>query len=204
MNRLKCPECGLVNFGSAFECKRCHFRFSERQTRARIFPQPAAPVFTVLDQLAPEQTADDSALQKSGAAHEPTAPFAPLPEYFDGEAASFTLDMILFAVTVGLSILFFVYQLHQYYSLYGGAEWKALTDPKNMVYVPFLEPFFYLEWIIKLLAIFASALLIIPFLRKSYAFLKVGSRLSDRQLHLHPGGWLGHTGDGVGSKDETS
>ena len=80
--------------------------------------------------------------------------------------------MILFAVTIGLLVLLLAYQLQQYYSLYGGAEWKALTDSKNVVYVPFLEYNFYFEWIIKALAIVASVLLIVPFLRKSYAFLR--------------------------------
>lgn len=27
MNSIKCPECGLVNFATASECKRCHLSF---------------------------------------------------------------------------------------------------------------------------------------------------------------------------------
>jgi uncharacterized OB-fold protein len=27
MNSIRCPECGLVNFASATECKRCHLSF---------------------------------------------------------------------------------------------------------------------------------------------------------------------------------
>ena len=33
MSTTKCPECGLVNFASAAECKRCHFKFNESKPR---------------------------------------------------------------------------------------------------------------------------------------------------------------------------
>ena len=172
MNRLKCPECGLVNFGSAFECKRCHRKFSESWPQADKPSTPAPPVTTVLKQRAPKRMAEVSVAQKPGAANEPTGTLPPLPEYFVDEPAPYTFDMILFTVTVGLLILLLVYQLRQCYSFYGGEEWKALTDPKNMVYFPFFEYNFYFEWLIKLLAIVASAMLIVPFLRKAYAFLR--------------------------------
>jgi hypothetical protein len=31
MNSIKCPECGLVNFATASECKRCHLSFFSEQ-----------------------------------------------------------------------------------------------------------------------------------------------------------------------------
>ena len=31
MNSIKCPECGLVNFATASECKRCHMSFVSEQ-----------------------------------------------------------------------------------------------------------------------------------------------------------------------------
>jgi len=31
MNSIKCPECGLVNFATASECKRCHMSFAPAQ-----------------------------------------------------------------------------------------------------------------------------------------------------------------------------
>lgn len=31
MNSIKCPECGLVNFSTASECKRCHLSFVSEQ-----------------------------------------------------------------------------------------------------------------------------------------------------------------------------
>ena len=31
MNSIKCPECGLVNFSTASECKRCHLSFVSDQ-----------------------------------------------------------------------------------------------------------------------------------------------------------------------------
>ena len=31
MNSIKCPDCGLVNFATASECKRCHMSFVSEQ-----------------------------------------------------------------------------------------------------------------------------------------------------------------------------
>ena len=31
MNSIKCPDCGLVNFATASECKRCHLSFVSEQ-----------------------------------------------------------------------------------------------------------------------------------------------------------------------------
>jgi hypothetical protein len=34
MNSIKCPECGLVNFATASECKRCHLSFESEPAPA--------------------------------------------------------------------------------------------------------------------------------------------------------------------------
>lgn len=41
MNSIKCPECGLVNFSTAPECKRCHLSF-ESQSSADVYPDSAS------------------------------------------------------------------------------------------------------------------------------------------------------------------
>ncbi len=171
ISRLKCPECGLVNFASATECKRCHSKFGVPKPQADIPSKPVAAI-SIPDQLAPELTTEDPALQEPGAENEPAGTFAPLPEYFDAEPAPYTIGMILFAVTVGVSMLLLAYQLKQYSSFYGGEEWKALVNPTNRLYLPSLEFLFFFGWLVKVLAIFASLLLIFFFLLKSYAFLK--------------------------------
>ncbi len=38
MNKIKCSNCGLVNFSNAFECKRCHTTLSQ-SSQNRTFPQ---------------------------------------------------------------------------------------------------------------------------------------------------------------------
>jgi uncharacterized OB-fold protein len=171
VSRLKCPECGLVNFPTATECKRCHARFTgpEPETEKQSSSATAA---TVLDIPAPALAAAESAGQKPDAADEPALLLAPLPEYFRDEPSRFTVGMILFAVNLCLALILLVYQLHQYYRLYGGEEWKAFTNLTSGVYVSILEPVYYLGWLVKVLAICASVSLIIPFLRKSYAFLR--------------------------------
>lgn len=171
VNRRKCPECGLVNFASAAECKRCHSRFSGPEPEKEKLSR-SATVSTVPDLPAAALGTEESTGQKPDAADEPAKPLAPLPEYFRDEPAPFTVVMILFAVNLCLSILLLVYQLHQYYRLYGGEEWKAFTNLMSGAYVTNLEPLFYLGWLVKVLAICASVSLIIPFLRKSYTFLR--------------------------------
>jgi hypothetical protein len=171
VSRLKCPECGLVNFTSAAACKRCDFKFSGPEPETDKLSRPAT-VSTVPALSAPALAVEESAGQKPDAADESATRLAPLPEYFRDEPARFTVGMILFGINLCLSILLLVYQLHQYYKLYGGEEWKALTNLRSGDYVSILEPLYYLGWLVKALAIFASVSLVIPFLRKSHAFLR--------------------------------
>jgi len=42
MNSIKCPECGLVNFATASECKRCHMAFlAEQEPQETQYENPS-------------------------------------------------------------------------------------------------------------------------------------------------------------------
>ena len=157
---LKCPECGLVNFASATECKRCHFDLTVPEPPAvvTVAPIPVAP--------APELAVGPSALNDAA------EKLPSLPEYFDAEAAPYTVVMILFGITLGLSTILVVYQLIEYANFFAGEEWKVLTNPTHRHYMSILEPLFFFQWIIKGLALSFSVIFLVLFLRKSYAFLR--------------------------------
>ena len=138
MNSLKCPQCGLVNFASASECKRCHLKFQQ--------PESLAEVATAADQISPDSMATDSLIPDSPARDNKKAPLAPLPEFFVDEAAPFTVPMLLFAVSLVLTLLVLGYQLLQYAKLAGSPEWKGLISPFTPLYVPSLEPLIYFAW----------------------------------------------------------
>jgi hypothetical protein len=170
-SRLKCPECGLVNFGSATECKRCHFGFTQTTPRP-VIPSQSDTVATVGDQLAPDRTVQNSALSEPDTVNDPETAHASLPEYPDDGPAPYTLGSIIFAVALVFSIVLVVYQLREYSNLYGSEGWKVLTNLRSGIYVPILEPIYYFGWIVKSMVLLASVLLIFALLRKSFAFLR--------------------------------
>jgi hypothetical protein len=189
MSRSKCPQCGLVNFALATKCKRCNFKLVEAEPEA----DPSsllAIVSSVSVQHQAKLTAEDPGLLQVVATEEQKAT-PQLPEFID-EPAPYTLGMILFVVTLGLSVALLVYQLKEYFGLYGGEEWKSMTNQQSDVYVTLLEPLFYFEWIIKISILLCSVVPIFPFLRKSHAFLKwVRAFLFANMVYLLLDSWAG-------------
>jgi hypothetical protein len=53
MNNIKCPECGLVNFSTATECKRCHMSFEYDQPAFDAQPQGYWPQMAAEQQKKP-------------------------------------------------------------------------------------------------------------------------------------------------------
>lgn len=168
MNSIKCPQCGLVNFATAPECKRCHLKFNQPEAPAIVTPAAAEtpPASTTTD------SAGLSSLEPNNKLEEAKPPLAPLPEFFSDEAAPFTLGVFLFAVWLVVSVLLMGYQLQQYAKIAWSPEWKSLIHPRSQLYAPILEPLIYLEWMFKIGAILASVLLLLLMWRKSWSFLK--------------------------------
>jgi hypothetical protein len=172
MSRSKCPQCGLVNFALATRCKRCNFNLAEPAEPEADISSLLAIVSSVSAQDPAKLATEDPGLLQVVATDEQQEALPQLPEFID-EAAPYTLGMIFFFVTLGLSIALLVYQLKEYFGLYGGEEWKFMTNQQSDVYIPLLEPLYYFEWIIKIAILLCSVLPIFPFLQKSYAFLKL-------------------------------
>jgi hypothetical protein len=156
MNSLKCPECGLVNFASAAECKRCHIKFHQ--------PEP----------LADTSSMTSEALTETTGVEEPKVQLPPLPDYFNDEPAPFSRPVIFFGICLAVTVLAIGYELKQYYEFMNGYQWPLLTDSnyRGYSYTPVLGPALYVEFIVKI-AVMASALtLLILLVRKSWSFIK--------------------------------
>lgn len=167
MNSLKCPQCGLVNFATAPECKRCHLKFHQPGLLSETSPVADEHISDVaaMDAENPEPVAASS---------EPWSP-PPAPEYIDDddEPSGFSPAMILFLGYLLLTIGILGFQLSQLSELWHGKAWGLMTQPNSKLYIQNAEAMFYLKWILNILGIIASLILIIPLLVKMHAFLNL-------------------------------
>lgn len=164
MNSIKCPECGLVNFASAPECKRCHLKFHQPERVSETSP-------AVDEQNSDAVPAETPNPEPTAAASQPFSP-APLPKHFDADAPGLNAPTILFVVYLLLSVGVFVFQFTQFFALTKSSIWRHLTDPNEMLYIPGFAVIVYASWVFNALEILASLLLLVPLLRKSRSFLK--------------------------------
>jgi len=90
MNSIKCPECGLVNFAEAEECKRCHLKFHQCEPPLKLYQTQISLTLRLMCGLDnPEPLVPNP--------QEAASP-APLPEYFDAEPDTLNAPWFLFAV----------------------------------------------------------------------------------------------------------
>lgn len=163
MESIKCAECGLVNFASATECKRCHIKFHKPETISAAAPVASDAVEN--DEVLSEPTSDD----------QPQVVLPPLPEYFDAEPAPFTGWVILFAVYLGINILAFTLQLKVFFDFMGSREYWLATDQGIGglgFYNPVVEPMMYAELVLKGAELVAALGLMFLLPGKSLAFLR--------------------------------
>ena len=172
MNTLKCPECGLVNFASAPECKRCHLKFhqSDPAGEASAVGADADPPFADQGSVDANPIATSN-FQPAAPAHGEGSP-AVLPKYSSAKPKRFTAPMIVFVVYLLLSVAVFVIHFKQFFSLTNSSIWLHLTNPNDMLYIPGFEWTVYASWSFSALEIPASLLLLIPFFCKLRSFLK--------------------------------
>jgi hypothetical protein len=163
MNSIKCAECGLVNFASATECKRCHATLHQPGATSAAVPVVNDPVES--DEILSEPIKNDP----------PQVVLAPLPEYFNAEPAPFTGWVILFAVCLGLSILVFLIQLKVLIDFMGSRGYLLATDQGLAglgFYNPIVEPLTYAELLLKVAELVAALGVMALLWRKSWAFLR--------------------------------
>jgi hypothetical protein len=162
MNSIKCAECGLVNFASATECKRCHLKLQAPETISAAVP------------VVNETVENDEVLSEPSKDDQPQVVLAPLPEYFDAEPAPFTGWVILFTVYLGFCILAFMFQLKVFFDFMGSSRYQLATDPGGITsfYIPYLEPMLYAELILKSVELLAALGLMLLIPGKSWTFLR--------------------------------
>lgn len=148
MKSLKCPQCGLVNFASAPECKRCRYEFQPKPTNFMTAP---------VEQFAPAHASGQWTRER---------PFTPLPE-FEPVAAPIGGWLIVFAIyliiIMGLSLLGILYLK----DIMGTREFYLMTTPGSPVYIDSLNSGAIFEFIRICFLGIGSFLLILRFLRKS-------------------------------------
>jgi len=149
MSSIKCPNCGLVNFASAEECKRCK----------QAIEAPAYPYWQGNNAVAPPKP-DWSKLQ--------TVPAAELAEF--GER-SHTVGNILFAIYLGLHVLVLPLSLIAIGWMMTQDAWEVLTTPNSMLYLPTFAPLYYVTLSVIVIYLPASVLLFVRLLQKSETFL---------------------------------
>lgn len=158
MSSIKCPNCGLINFASATECKRC-----KQNVEA-----PAYPYWNDNGAVKPPEP-DWSTLQ--------TVPAVPaegvdLADYGDGRHS---LGNILFAIYLTLYIVGLLSALNQVTSISVGESadeaWKALVDPKSKHYLASFEASYYLVLFGVIFLLPGALLLLLTLYRKAKAFL---------------------------------
>jgi len=156
MSNPKCPNCGLVNFASADKCKRCQTELQHASSYPYWPPR-------AVDQT---PKPDWSKLQ--------TAPaIGPAVTVNLADYESHPIGNVLFEVYLGLTIAFTFVSLLYLPSAIQPGVWKFVIDPANQMYLPTIEPLFYLGWLAAFGFFFATVVLLLLMFRKSSAFLKL-------------------------------
>jgi uncharacterized protein DUF2569 len=149
MSSIKCPNCGLVNFASAEECKRCK----------QALEGSAYPYWQGNNAVAPPQP-DWSKLQ--------TVPASDLADYGD---RSHTVGNILFAIYLGLHVLVLPLSLVAISWMMSQEAWELLTTPTNRLYLPSFAPLYYVTLLGIVIYLPGSVILMVRLLQKSQTFL---------------------------------
>lgn len=182
MSSFKCPQCGLVKFASASNCKRCQLTFdsnSSADAAGTVAAEVAYPFWPPNKEIVEVRVPDWTALSVKG--FDPADLEEPAPH---------TFGTIFFAVCLGLTILLLLYQLHVYSQMGSREEWKALTNTSSRLYVSFYESLVYFEGIFKAGSVAVSAMLFWPLFAKSRRFIRMVSYyLAAQFFYLVVDGW---------------
>ena len=161
MDSIKCIECGLVNFASAKECKRCHVKFHK--------PEEIANAVAEVSETAENNEVSTEPFENG----QSQVPLAPLPEYFDAEPAPSPRSVSLFSIFLGLSILVFLYQLKVTFVFMNSSRYQLTTEQNGLgFYIPGVEPIMYAELFLKGAELVAALGVMVLLLKKSWAFLR--------------------------------
>jgi hypothetical protein len=160
MMSIKCPQCGLVNFASPPECKRCHYEFAAAAAgSARAEAQPVT--------IAPSQ--QPPPVQNSSQPTQPPKTFTILP-VFEPVATPIGGWLIVFAFLMGLSLALSAYAIEESISMYSTNVYKVLTTESSLLYISGFSSWFTFELIWNCFLVLSLTILFIRFFRKSKSF----------------------------------
>lgn len=155
MSSIKCPHCGLTNFASSTECKRCK----------QSLDAPAYPYWN--DKGGPvEREPDWSKLQ--------TVPAVPLDadnleDYGDG---THPIGNILFALYLVITAALMIGTLGYLNSRPTIELWRLVSDPKTNLYLPSFNTLYNLASAGAVFFLITSLLLLLLLVVKAKSFLK--------------------------------
>jgi len=146
MSSIKCPNCGLVNFASATECKRCK----------HTIEAPAYPYWQGKGAVAPPEP-DWSKLQTDSD--------------IDYGPRTHTVGNILFAIYLGLHVLVLPFSLLAVTWMTSQEGWELLTTSWSKLYLPTFAPLYHVTTLMIVIYLPASVLLLVRFFQKSQSFI---------------------------------
>ena len=157
MSSIKCPHCGLTNFASSTECKRCKESLEASPTAYPYWNDKGGAV---------ERKPDWSKLQ--------TVPAVELDEdnfedYGDG---SHPLGNMLFAIYLVITAGLMIGALGYLNSRPTIELWKLVSDPKTDLYLPSFNTLYNLASFGAVFFLIASLLLLLLLVVKAKSFLK--------------------------------
>lgn len=174
MSSIKCPTCGLVNFATATECKRCKQNFEAHE-------DPYAHGNNAVEPPNP----DWSKLQ--------TVPAVPagIEELADYGDDSHPIGTYIFGIYLILVTAATPYTLSYLNSAFTPEIWKALTDPKSKLYLASFESLYYLVATGTVIFPLAAIVLLVTLFLKARVFLKwVVIYLAAEFLYSVLNGWF--------------
>ena len=159
MNSIKCPNCGLVSFATASDCKRCRAKF--------LAPPEAAVMALPAGQISFNQTAAVPPLPVS---------FRTLPEY-QPTATPIGGWLIVFAIGLGISLGLAVLSIETFVNLSSTQAFHDLTTPGSPIYISSFNFGITFEVIWSSLVAVTAVILLLRFFRKSRSFPRLAMAL---------------------------
>ena len=163
MKSVKCPGCGLVNFATTAECKRCRHQFrapEQPAVPAAASVPTAASVPAVAEEISPAPTPNQP---------KPQPRPDPLPEY-EPVATPIGGWLIVFGIGLGISLGLAVLQIIAFTQMVSTRAFQDLTTEGSAIYVPNFKAGVTLEVVWLSLLGIGCVILLIRFFRKSSSF----------------------------------
>lgn len=156
MSSIKCPHCGLTNFASTTECKRCK----------QSLEAPAYPYWNDKGSPVEPRKPDWSKLQTVPAVDVATGD---LEDYGDG---THPIGNMLFAAYLAITAVLMIAALGYLNSQPTLELWKLVSNPKTNLYLPSFNSLYNLASFGSVIFLITSVLLLLLLFAKAKPFLR--------------------------------